>query len=406
MYNMDVLNKQIQVVYGRVLGLHQQSPQARTAPSEVLPIALKELGLASEELQVAVEELTRQNEVLAMAQHEANTARLHYQSVFEFAPDALVITSLSGVVQEANRAAAVLFDRQSRYLTGKPLVSLVTFDDRTTFRNLLTRLNQRDSSISPQNRAQVMIRLHRQPQDWFEAGLTVDIIRDEQEEPLLLRWQIQDLSNRKRAVAVLTHTDSDLPKPRACDRYRRGETIPLEAQTLWLVVQGVVKLTTLSERGEEILVGLAAEEQVFGASLTRLPVYQAIALADVDLVAIPVAEMAQSMEFAQTLMPRIVHRLQQAERFVTMHGHLRAQDRLIQLLQLLKEEIGAPISTVEGKSIVLETRLKAKLTHQDFASACCTTRVTITRLLGQLQYQGKIRLDAQNHWVIRDNMIC
>ncbi|MGV0028032.1 helix-turn-helix domain-containing protein [Phormidesmis priestleyi] len=407
MHNMDLLNRQIQVVYGRVLGLHQQAPESKTATSEVLPIALRELGLASEELQVAVEELSRQNEVLVLAQYQAQSARLRYQSVFEFAPDALLITSLSGTVQEVNRAAAALFDRHARYLTGKPLVSLVTFDDRTTFRNLITRLNQRDGSTTPQNRAQILVRFQRQHQEWFEAGLTVDIIFDEQEEPLLLRWQVQDLTSCKQAVAALIHTSPS----RACDRYRKGEVIPIEAQTLWLVAKGVVKLTTLSERGEEILVGLAAEEQVFGASLTQLPVYQAIALSDVELVAIPVSEMTQSTEFAQTLLPRIVDRLQQAERFVTMHGHLRAQDRLSQLLQLLRVEIGeAPLAVTaeqidDGSGIRSETRLKAKLTHQDFASACCTTRVTITRLLGQLQQQGKIRFDAQNHLIIKDNIV-
>jgi PAS domain S-box-containing protein len=400
MYKMDLLSRQIQVVYGRVLGLHQQAPEATT--SEVLPIALKELGLASEELQVAVEELSRQNEVLALAQYQAEAARLRYQSVFEFSPDPLLITSLSGTIQEVNRAAATLFDRHARYLIGKPLVSLVTFDDRTSFRNLITRLNQRDGATSSQSRAQTLVRFQRQQQDWFEAGLMVDIIPDEQEEPLLLRWQAQDLTSRKRAVAALIHANSGLPRSCACDRYRKGEVIPMEAQTLWLVAQGVVKLTTLSERGEEILVGLAAEEQVFGVSLTRLPVYQAIALSDVELVAIPVSEVSQSTEFAQTLMPRIINRLQQSERFVTMHGHLRAQDRLSQLLQLLKSEIGEAVVGSNGTQS--ETRLKAKLTHQDFASACCTTRVTITRLLGQLQQRGKIRFDAQNHLIVRDDI--
>ncbi|WP_446344913.1 hypothetical protein [Coleofasciculus chthonoplastes] len=36
------------------------------------------------------------------------------------------------------------------------------------------------------------------------------------------------------------------------------------------------------------------------------------------------------------------------------------------------------------------------------ANACCTTRVTITRLFSQLQQQGKITFDAQRHLVWRD----
>ncbi|MBW4541222.1 MAG: helix-turn-helix domain-containing protein [Myxacorys chilensis ATA2-1-KO14] len=405
MYDMDLLNKQIQVIHGQVLGLHQLSPQSKSVTTDVLPIALKELGLASEELQVAVEELTRQNEALTVVQHEANAARFRYQSLFEFAPDALIITTLSGAIQEVNRAAATLFERHMLYLIEKPLVSLVTLDDRTAFRNILTQISQQDGSANGQrNRAQLSVRLQRRQQDWFEAGLTVDVIRNDQDEPLLLRWQVQDLSSRKRSVAALTQASSDVSKFRSCDRYRKGEVIPVEPQTLWLVKQGIVKLTTLSRSGEEIVVGLVAEEHVFGACLTALPVYQAIALSDVELVVIPVAEIAQSVELTQALLPRIMQRLQRAEQFLMMHGHLRVQERFNQLLRLLKEELGeaVPASDDTFTGNRPGVRLKVKLTHQDFASACCTTRVTITRLLGQLQQQGKLYFDSYNHLIIRD----
>ena len=46
--------------------------------------------------------------------------------------------------------------------------------------------------------------------------------------------------------------------------------------------------------------------------------------------------------------------------------------------------------------------MSVRFTDQDFAEACSTTRVTITRLLGQLQQQGRITLDSQNHIILRD----
>ena len=66
----------------------------------------------------------------------------------------------------------------------------------------------------------------------------------------------------------------------------------------------------------------------------------------------------------------------------------------ISLLLLLKQEIGQPVP--QG------TRMSVRFTDQDFAEACSTTRVTITRLLGQLQQQGRITLDSQNHIILRD----
>ncbi|MGG6269502.1 helix-turn-helix domain-containing protein [Leptolyngbya sp. AN03gr2] len=399
MYNMDVLNKQIQVIYGRVLGLYQQ-PQPQSAKSDVLPIALKELGIASEELQVAAEELSRQNEALATAQAQADTTRLLYQSLFEFAPDAAIITTLSGTIQGANRAAVSLLNRHANSLVGRPFITCIAIEDRDRFRTLLDLVDQSERSRNSScKRIPLTVRLHRRSQDWFEAELTVSVINNEQDEPMLLQWRLEDISGRmrvederKQAVAALLQ--DQLSEFHNVDRYHRGELPPIEPQTLWLVVQGVVKLTTLSQRGEEIMIGLATGGQVFGASLTKLMTYQAAALTDVKLVAIPISELHQSAQLSQTLLPRIMQRLQQTERFLAVHGYLRTCDRFEQLLQLLKSEI--------GEVTAIGTRLKVKLTHQDLASACCTTRVTVTRLLGHLQQEGKVDFDAQNHLIVKD----
>lgn len=97
--------------------------------------------------------------------------------------------------------------------------------------------------------------------------------------------------------------------------------------------------------------------------------------------------MATSLRLSQILLPQINQRLQQTETFLAISGRRHVRERLEQLLLFLKQEIGEPVS--QG------TRLKVRLTHQDLANACCTTRVTITRLLSQLQKQGKISLDSK-----------
>jgi PAS domain S-box-containing protein len=411
MQNMNLLSEQIQTMYGRVLDLYQRSNQSLISGTEVLPIALRELGLASEELQVAVEELTTQNEALALAQHEASTERLRYRTLFEFAPDAMLVTTPAGNIQEVNHAAATLLNRHALYLVGKPIASLVFLDDRVQFRTTLAHINhmnQVDNFRSPRDRAELTVRLYQRTHDryvqdqretgWFEARLTVEVIRNSEQKPLWLRWVIRDANSSKQATAAFTQAPKALlQQSYDLECYSRGETILLKPQMIWLVVQGVVKLSTLSERGEEILVGLAAEEQVFGASLTTLPTYQAIALSDVKLMAVSVSEVAQSPDLSQALLPRIVQRLQQTERFLAIRGHLHVQERLEQFLRLLKEEIGEPIEA--------GTRLRIRFTHQDIATACCTTRVTVTRLLGQLQQQGVMDVDRHNHVIVKDECL-
>jgi CRP-like cAMP-binding protein len=68
------------------------------------------------------------------------------------------------------------------------------------------------------------------------------------------------------------------------------------------------------------------------------------------------------------------------------------EERLQELLQLLSQELGQPVA--EG------TRLLVRLTHQNLANAIGTTRVTVTRLLGEFQRQGLISLDSDRHLVI------
>jgi CRP-like cAMP-binding protein len=71
------------------------------------------------------------------------------------------------------------------------------------------------------------------------------------------------------------------------------------------------------------------------------------------------------------------------------------KDRLSHLLLFLKQEF--------GQKIPRGTRLSVRLTHQDMADACCTTRVTITRLLGKLQQQGMISFDSKQHIVFNED---
>ncbi len=84
----------------------------------------------------------------------------------------------------------------------------------------------------------------------------------------------------------------------------------------------------------------------------------------------------------------------QTESFLFIAGRRRVKERLQHLLLLLKQEIGQPVAN--------GTRLSIRLTHEEIASACCTTRVTITRLMSTLHKQGFISFDSKNHIIIND----
>lgn len=119
----------------------------------------------------------------------------------------------------------------------------------------------------------------------------------------------------------------------------------------------------------------------------------AIALSEiVELVCIPLSEIATSFRLTQALLPQITKRLRQTEILLAISGKREVKDRLYYLLLFLEQEF--------GQRVPQGTRLTIRLTHQDLADACCTTRVTITRLLSKFQQQDKIAFDSKHHIIL------
>ncbi|NJO42177.1 MAG: PAS domain S-box protein [Cyanobacteria bacterium CRU_2_1] len=387
MSNLNVLSHRIEKIHGRLSKLYRTVNASPSPPVELLPVALMELGIVSEALQLVMKELTQQNEKLVATQDKVESERQRYQTLLELVPDGYLVTDEAFYIQEASWAAANLFNIQQQFLIGKPLHTLVIGEDRSLFQARLSQVNQR-------SRVELSARFQRYQGDFFNAAVIINVAHNRENGSCCIHWLLRDITEYKRAESALESTDNNPYKDRPTHFYSKGEIILLEPGTIWLVSQGIVKLTTMSDHGEEMLIGLVRESMIFGSGLTALQTYQAIALSKVHLVSISLTEIIQSPLMAQTMLPLISQRLRQTESFLSIYGQLHVEDRLKHLLALLKREIGQ--STEEG------VRLCARLTHQDFASACCTTRVTITRLLGKLQQQGKVVLDSQNHLILKE----
>ncbi|GAB4378171.1 MAG: Crp/Fnr family transcriptional regulator [Elainellaceae cyanobacterium] len=164
------------------------------------------------------------------------------------------------------------------------------------------------------------------------------------------------------------------------------------ADEVLVVCRGVVQLGTLYDNGDEALLGLACPSMPFGLPLSFIRPYQAVALTDVDILRLRLAEVEQSPMLAQGIFRHLARRLQQTEAVLATVGYRRVEERLRHLLLLLKQEVGQP--TAEG------TRLSVRLTHQQLANAIGTTRVTVTRLLSQLQEAGWLAIDSHRHIIL------
>lgn len=385
--NLTPLAHSIEKIHGRLAQLCQAASASPSPPPELLPSVLMELGILSESLQMATKELTRQNETLSYLQRKVEAEHSRYRSLLELMSDGFLVTDAECLIREANSTVSELFNVPLQSLIGKSLFGLVYGEDRALFQAKLSQLAHR-------NRVELSIRLRRQHADFFNAALTVNVDRAPGNELPVFQWLLRDITERKRAEVALESSTYNLCQNRSVHSFIKGDTIPLETQQIWVIAQGAVKLLTMSDRGEEMLIGLVRENMIFGPSLTSLQIYQATALSRVKLVSISLTEVVQSPQLAQALLPAISQRLRQTESFLSIYGQIHVEDRLNNLLSLLKREM--------GESVEKGTRLYVRLTHQDIANTCCTTRVTITRLLGKLQQEGKIAFDAQNHLILKE----
>ncbi|MBW4473149.1 MAG: Crp/Fnr family transcriptional regulator [Stenomitos rutilans HA7619-LM2] len=203
---------------------------------------------------------------------------------------------------------------------------------------------------------------------------------------------LQAYAPRELSQPDLRQFLEELYQGRDLTSFQPGQSIPMSSQVVWVVCRGVVQLSTLYQSGDEALLGLAGPSMPFGLPLTLIYPYQATALSDVDLMGLTSAEIDQSPPLAQEIGRHTVRRLRQTEAMLAMAGYRRVEDRLRQLLLLLQMEVGQPVA--EG------TRISVRLTHQHLASAIGTTRVTVTRLLGQLRSEGRLIVDASRHLIL------
>ncbi len=183
-----------------------------------------------------------------------------------------------------------------------------------------------------------------------------------------------------------------LYRDRALLPYPMGQTIPLQPDEVLIVCRGIVQLFTIQPDGGETLLGLAGPSMPLGLPLTVVHPYWAIALTDVDVLTLPMAEVESSSVLMAGIYRHLTLRLQQAEAWLALAGKRLVVDRLQQFLVMLAQDFGQ----VEPQGV----RIPMRLTHYQLATALGTTRVTITRLLKDLKDQGWLRLD-QRHLVLQ-----
>jgi CRP-like cAMP-binding protein len=189
---------------------------------------------------------------------------------------------------------------------------------------------------------------------------------------------LQALSrNQSNESDQLNHLPARVQNLRIVDNllsFKQKELISPKPNRIWMIEQGLIKTALWSESGESSLLGLWGQGDLVAQPLSAGADYlmecitpvkiRSLLIETVNMQAVMIAQI-QQMEFLLDL----------------MHCYPMSQ-RIMRFLGWLAQKAGRV--TEEGCVIDLN------LTHQAIAEMVGTTRVTITRLLQQLETQGHL----------------
>ncbi|WP_375475697.1 Crp/Fnr family transcriptional regulator [uncultured Nostoc sp.] len=157
--------------------------------------------------------------------------------------------------------------------------------------------------------------------------------------------------------------------------FTRREVIPPQNNVLWRIEYGAVRTLTWSEDGTFITLGYWGLGDLIGYPLSRVKPYQIECLTGVEVSIVPPHLWHQNIN-------ALLSHIQQAEDLLSIMHRKPISLRLWQFLVWLSEKFGRDVD--KGKLIDLN------VTHQDIAEVLNTTRVTVTRLLQQLEEEGTV----------------
>lgn len=177
-------------------------------------------------------------------------------------------------------------------------------------------------------------------------------------------------------------------------QYRRGDEISLLNSEIWQVYRGVVQLSRVQQDGREVISGWVTANGVFGNVADTSLADRAVALGDVYAKCYSAHDLVRYPLLTRQFIAQFSDRLIKSQQLLAIIATSRVEDRLRDLLLLLQQDM--------GQSVEHGVRLPVRFTHQHLAEAIHTTRVTITRILGNLQAQNLIYIDRDRHIVIQD----
>src|SRR5262245_38945531 len=236
----------------------------------------------------ALSGLMAANRSLEEAKTVVSAEEQRYRSLFDHAPDAYLVTNLSGAILEANEGAERLLSHRADLLVHKPLPGCVDIEPRRAFRELVLRAGSRAGLVQ----TEILLRARTGLPIPVDARvIRVDVAGQEP----VLQWMLHDLSNYKRAEFEIRALNEHLE---ARVEERTAELQAANEQLAATVKQLPVAVIVVDVRGQTTLVNAEAEELIRRAGLDPASPRAYLELQFQDLLGEPMPAHQRPLRFA------------------------------------------------------------------------------------------------------------
>ncbi len=188
----------IDLIRERVENAYEESKNAGGNNLELIDMMFQEFMTVLEEIEVYEEELIEQNNELESQHYGLEKQRQRYEDLFEFAPEAYLVTDLHGLIHEANHMASQMLNINQEHLIGKPMVTIIEQNHRQRFRLILLTLESIvdfDMPVQPRNSGPI------------DAILRAAPVHNTRGELIEIRWALRDVSESKSLQAALRKSE-------------------------------------------------------------------------------------------------------------------------------------------------------------------------------------------------------
>jgi CRP-like cAMP-binding protein len=173
--------------------------------------------------------------------------------------------------------------------------------------------------------------------------------------------------------------------------FKRRSHLPKNHHTIWQIRSGFILSYTYLEDGTVVALGLWGPGDKIGTIFSKVEPYDMECLTDVELF---IGIENDENQLTETLF----NHLQQAQELMIIRAHKRVETVLFKLLAWLSKKFGSEVNSDNLSGSLIDMRL----THEDLAALVGSTRVTITRILGQLEQEGLINRLSLNRIIVKE----